>query len=134
MIEKLEVVSYRQGLDSPVVESFDHPKWQTVAGELSSMHAFEKPILTLSKFADIPDGDLMMVHGGGDRFHIQVVDAEATWFQAINPKHSEAMVDVWTSDQGFTCEERFTWPSTIAHLIIKHYFETGRPYSDIDWI
>ncbi len=46
---------------------------------------------------------------------------------------SDEIINVWTSDQGFSCEQRFTWPLTTAKQIIKHYFDTGELHPDFEW-
>ena len=133
MIQKLEVVHYPRGPGNYTTEPFDNPDWDTVLGQLRSMHPYEIPILTLLKHADIPDGDIMMVNGGNDTFHIQIADSDANWCQAFDPNGSDEMIDVWTSDQGFSCERKFTWSLKTACEIIKHYFNTGERHPDFQW-
>lgn len=133
MIQKLEVVRYPRGPGNYTTRSFNDPNWELVLKELESMDSFEKPILTLMKHVDIPDGDLMMVTGGTDVLHISISNSDACWIETFDPSGSDEIVDVWTSDQGFSCEQRFTWPLATAKHIIKHYFDTGEPHPQFEW-
>lgn len=132
-IQKFEVVHYPRGPGNPKTESFDLPDWHTVFGQLELMDPYEIPILTLSKHADIHGCDLMMVCGGHDAFHIQIADTDGKWFQAFDPEGTDELIEVWTSDQGFSCERKYTWPLTTASQIIKHYFNTGERHLGYQW-
>jgi hypothetical protein len=133
MIEQLDVVRYPRGPGNYTTESITSPTLDTVVEHLRSMEPFEKPILTLQKHADISDGDLMMVNGGSGCFHVQIADNDANWFQAVDPNGSDDVVDVWTSDQGFACERKFTWPLETAIAIVQHYFQTGERHPRYQW-
>ncbi|MEM1202992.1 MAG: hypothetical protein AAGN66_07165 [Acidobacteriota bacterium] len=132
-IQRLEVVHYPRGPGNYTTESFDLPSWEVVFVQLNAMHPYETPFLTLMKYANIPDGDLMVVNGGNDVFHIQVVDSDANWFQALDPNGPHETISVWTSDQGFSCERKLTWPLETASRIVRHYFNAGERHPDFQW-
>jgi len=133
MIQRLEVTHYPRGPGNYTTVSFDNPCWETIFHELQTMDRYEKPILTLEQDVDDPGADLMMVNGGNDLFHIQIADSYARWYGAIDPSGSDELVDVWTSDQGFTCDRKRTWPLKAAAILIEYYFRTGKPHPDFHW-
>lgn len=108
MVQLLTVTLYPRGPGSYWSEEHVNPTWGLVESELLTMDPFEKPILCLQLYLDIPDSDVMMVNGGNGVYHLQICDTEANWIQAFDPNGSEEEIDVWTSDQGFATARKYT--------------------------
>lgn len=133
MIKKLETVHYPHGSGNYTTEVIKNPAWDNVLAELRTMEPFEKPILTLHQHIDVYESDLMMINGGNDLFHIQVADSSGSWIQAWDPAGSDEIIGIWTSDQGFACERKFTWPLKIVTQIVKYYFEYAKRHPEFQW-
>lgn len=133
MIKSLEIVNYPRDRDGYLTKSFQIPDWNLVLAHLETMYPYEKPMLYLLQHTDARDRDLMCVTGGNDLFHVQIADSAGHWFSAYNPKGSDEVVDVWTSDQGFACEREWTWPLLDTSELLKHYFETAERHPNYQW-
>jgi hypothetical protein len=131
MIQTLNVFHYPLGSGNYTTESFVDPSCTTVFAELKSIHPHEFPIMTLIKFSDASDGELLLVTGGDDAFHIQIADSDAKWFQAVDMDGADVIVDVGTSDQGYSCEYRLTCPLETTSKIVKHFFGTGQLHPNL---
>jgi hypothetical protein len=133
MIARLEVVQYPRGRGDYWTETFDSPDWYSIDAVIRSMEPYEKPIVSLLKNRDIPDADLMMVNGGDEVFHIQIANSDMRWSEVFDPDGSEEIVDVWTSDQGFSTSRKSTWSLEDALAIIRYYFDKGKPHPEYHW-
>lgn len=133
MIACMQVTHYPDGHGPWWTEDILDPTWEQVEGEISSMLRDAKPLVWLLKHRDQADADLLAVTGGEGVYHIQVADAESIWMQAVNPQRGDEMVEVWTSDQGFTTQARFTLPLGETLSIVKVYFEQGIPDGQATW-
>jgi hypothetical protein len=47
------------------------------------------------------------------------------WVHAVNAERGTEAVEVWTSDQGFSTQARFTWPFESVLRLARAYFEEG---------
>ena len=98
------------------------------------MHRFEKPILWLMQDPDVPDADVLTICGGEGAYFIQVGTAESDWLTASRQDDSSEPVAIWTSDQGFTTEVRFTWALAPTLEMVRWYFEQGQPWPGVVWV
>lgn len=133
MIELMQVTIYPRGPGNYHHSDFKNPIWELVDAHLSTMDAFEKPILSLLQDASNPGTDMMMVCGGDSIFHIQTADSRGFWSQAFDPRGSEEIVAVWTSDQGFDTEKKYTWSLDTTRSIVHYYLEHAKPHPVYNW-
>ena len=133
MIAKLEVIHYPLDGGSWETESLATPSLEAVHEEIRTMDPFAKPIATLLQNPDITDGSLMMLNGGNDLYHVQIADEDACWIQAFDPSGSEEDVQVWSSDQGFSCARKLTWNLDTTLDLVRHYFLNQSPHPGYSW-
>jgi hypothetical protein len=133
-IDALNITRYPRDAGPYTVTMVVTPPWETVESELRTMDNYEKPILWLHRDRKIGDKDCLAVCGGNGVYHIQVIDDQGRWHEACDPNGSEADVEVWSSDQGFTTKAKFTWPLEKATELIRWYFEHGTRHPDFSWV
>jgi hypothetical protein len=133
MIESLEITRYTHDNQPYTTETILEPSWDFLEQELRTMDNYEKPILWLCLEAGNGESDSMAVTGGNGVYHVQVVDSTFKWVQAMNPEGSSETVHVWTSDQGFETEAKFTWDLEKTLEMVRWYFEHGEPHPDFVW-
>jgi hypothetical protein len=75
----------------------------------------------------------MSITGGQGAYHLQIANEHGDWTQAVNPDGSSQLVELWTSDQGFACEERFVWTLEATLNVARWYLEHGRPDPNVLW-
>ena len=97
------------------------------------MDRYEKPMLWLCQEAGNGESDAMAITGGEDVYHAQIADSNGRWVQALNPSRGTECMNVWTSDQGFSPEARFTWNLEETLEIARWYLERGTPLPEIHW-
>jgi hypothetical protein len=131
-IDALHVTVYRR--DGGSKESTMHiaPSWELIEHELRTMDNYEKPILWLHQDRNIGDSDCLAVCGGSGLYHLQVAD-DVDWHEAFDPNGSDAEIEVWESDQGFSTARKFTWPVEHAIEIVRRYFERSEMHPDYRW-
>jgi hypothetical protein len=132
-VRALDVVRYTRDNRPWTSELILEPTWTQLEAELRTMHRFEKPMLWLLQDPDVPDGDLLCVTGGQDMYHVQIATPTGNWVQAINPEGSDKYVDVWTSDQGFSTQTRFTWRLEPILELVRWYFDHGVGHPKYQW-
>ena len=133
MIGSVDVVRYTRDHQPYTTETILEPSWDVLEHELRTMDNFEKPILCLCLEANVGDHDAMAVHGGNGVYHVQVVDSDCNWVQATNPKGPSEIVQVWTSDQGFETEAKFTWNLSDALEMMRWYFDHHEAHPNFVW-
>jgi hypothetical protein len=133
MIESLEITRYTRDKNPYTVESILEPSWDLLEQELRTMDKYEKPILWLCLEAGNGESDSMAINGGDGVYHVQIVDSDLEWWTATNPEGSSETVQVWTSDQGFETEAKFTWGLENTLKMVRWYFEHGGAHPDIVW-
>jgi hypothetical protein len=133
MIESLEITRYTRDKYPYTVESILEPSWDLLEQELRTMEKYEKPILWLCLEAGNGESDSMAINGGNGVYHVQIADSDFNWIQAINPEGSSEMVQVWTSDQGFETEAKFTWDLEKTLEMVRWYFEHGKAHPNFLW-
>jgi hypothetical protein len=97
------------------------------------MDPFGQPIVFLQQRPGDSESDCMAINGGADTFHVQVA-RDGDWAQAVNAERGTEEVEVWTSDQGFTTEARFTWSLDSTLKLARRYFEDGVLDPGIPWM
>ena len=132
-IRVLDVVRYSRDNRPWTSELILEPTWAQLEDELLTMDSFEKPMLWLLRDAEVLDGDLLCVTGGQDVYHVQIAVPIGNWLQAVNPERSDEYIDVWTSDQGFSTQARFTWTLEPTLKMVRWYFEHGTPHPEYLW-
>jgi hypothetical protein len=102
-------------------EEIVHPEWRLLAEEIASMDRFSKPIIWLIKKKDQFDEDAMAINGGNGIYHVQICLADG-WHQYFDMNKSSKEIDVWTSDQGFSCPEyHLIFDEDLILKIVKYY-------------
>ena len=114
-------------------EDISDPSWQIVEREIRTMDRYTKPLIFLMTAEDDTESDCMAITGGGDFCHLQISDSDGRWQEAVNPGRGSREIEVWTSDQGFTTEERYTWSIEDAIRIAKFFWDEERPSPDVEW-
>jgi hypothetical protein len=132
-VRALEVTRYTRDNKPYITETLLEPTWDVLEHHLGTMDRYEKPILWLCQTAGVGDSNAMAINGGQDVYHIQIADSNFEWSFAVNPLNSSDEVEVWTSDQGFTTQARFTWNLEQALEIVRWYFVNGTPLSSVLW-
>lgn len=133
MIELMHVTIYLRGPGPYRGVDFITPNWTIVDEQLKTMDSFEKPMLTLLQNANHPDANVMTVCGGGDLFHISIADSKGFWSQVVDPDGSDENIAVWTSDQGFDPEKKYTWPLDHTRKLVRYYYEHETQHPDYNW-
>jgi hypothetical protein len=133
MIESLEITRYTRDKKPYTIESILEPSWALLKRELRTMDTYEKPILWLCLEAGNGESDSMVINGGNGVYHVQIVDSTFNWVQATNPEGSSELVQVWTSDQGFETEAKFTWDLEKTLEMVRWYFEHGEAHPGFVW-
>jgi hypothetical protein len=133
MIESLEITRYTRDITPYTTESILEPSWDLLERELCTMDKYEKPILRLCLEAGNGERDSMAINGGNGVYHVQIVDSDLEWWTATNAEGSSEFVQVWTSDQGFETEAKFTWDLENTIRIAHWYFEYGEPHPIFVW-
>jgi hypothetical protein len=133
VVRALQVTRYTRDNKPYTTETLLEPTWDVLEHHLQTMDRYEKPILWLCQTAGIGDSNAMAICGGQDVYHIQIADSDCDWSFAVNPVISSDEIEVWTSDQGFTTQARFTWNLEQALEIVRWYFEHGTPLSSVVW-
>jgi hypothetical protein len=132
-IQALDVIRYPRDQTPHTTETLLEPTWERLEHELQTMDRYEKPILWLCQRVGIGDSDALAVTGGEGAYHLQIADENSDWLQAVNPARSSEQVELWTSDQGFAPEARFTWDLNQTLEIVRWYFEHGTAHPEITW-
>jgi hypothetical protein len=88
------------------------------------MHAYAQPSVFLQHRPGDTESDCMGLNGGADAIHVQG-QRDEYWVQAVNVERGTEEVEVWTSDQGFVTQARFTWPLEAALRLVRKYFDEG---------
>jgi hypothetical protein len=133
MIGSVDVVRYTRDDKPYTTETVLEPSWDFLEQELRTMDNFEKPILWLCLEAGNGERDAMAINGGNGVYHVQIVDSDFNWTHATNVEGSSEMVQVWTSDQGFETEAKFTWGLENMLEMVRWYFEHGEPHPNFVW-
>lgn len=133
MIECLQIIHYPDGHGPWWTEEIFNPTWEQVEREISSMRRDAKPMVWLLKHRDQSDADLLAVTGGEGVHHIQIADEAGLWSQVVDLLGSDEMVEVWTSDQGFTTGARFTLTLEKTLPIVRTFFDRGTPDERVSW-
>jgi len=129
----IQITRYSRRTGQSKTEDVDDPSWSMVEREIRTMDRYEKPIIAILTSEENTETDCMMITGGDGIYHLQIADEDGNWQEAVNPRGGNAKVDVWTSDQGFETEKRFTWDTEDALRISKHYWEEQKPSPDVKW-
>jgi hypothetical protein len=108
------------------------PPWSEVERHIREMHPFSQPIVFLQQRPGDSESDCMGLNGGADIFHVQGL-RDGAWLQAINVERGSEEVEVWTSDQGFATQARFTWSVDSALKLARTYFEEGVLDDSVPW-
>lgn len=114
-------------------EEIEEPTWEKLEREIRTMDPFEKPIIFITTAEDDTESDCMAITGGDGMYHLQISDANAEWHEAVNLSRGDTEIEVWTSDQGFTTAERFTWSTEDALRIAKFFWQEQKPSPDTKW-
>jgi hypothetical protein len=133
MIESLEITRYSRDGTSYTIESVAEPSWDVLEDALQTMDRFTKPLLCLCLYEGDGESDCMMINGGDGVYHLQIANSEFEWCSAVDPNGPIDIVKVWTSDQGFEAEAKFTWDLLSAQKIVRWYFDNGEPHPDFAW-
>jgi hypothetical protein len=112
-------------------ESLD-PTWADVEGHIRQMHPFAQPIVFLQQRQDDTESDCMAINGGAAAFHVQAL-RQGKWLQAVNVERGTEEVEVWTSDQGFTTQARFTWSLESTLKLARKYFDEAALDDTVPW-
>jgi hypothetical protein len=131
MIASLEVTRYARDDKPYTTESILEPSWAVLEQELRTMDKYEKPILWL--YLEAGECNSMAINGGNGVHDVQIVDSDFNWFQATNPYGSSEIVAVWTSDQGFETEAKFTWGLEDTLEMVRWYFEHHQRHPNFVW-
>ena len=119
--------------DGHEIEEIMAPDWSALENEIRSMDRHAKPIIWILTSEDNPESDCFAITGGQNVYHLQICDSEGDWKQAVNPAGGDAEVEIWTSDQGFTTQKRFTWDTGSALTIVEWYWRHQQAYPDVAW-
>ena len=129
----IRVTRYSRRTGQPKDEDIKDPSWSIVEREIHTMDPFEKPIVFLMTSDDNTETECMAITGGGDFYHLQISDSDGRWEEAVNPGRGGREIEVWTSDQGFTTEERNTWAVEDALRIARFFWDEQKPSPDVKW-
>jgi hypothetical protein len=108
------------------------PTWADVERHMREMDPFSQPIVFLQQRPGETGCDCMSINGGGDTFHVSA-QRDGDWLQAVNVDRGSKEVEVWTSDQGFATQARFTWSLESALKWARKYFDQGVLDPTIPW-
>lgn len=128
----IQATYYSRKTGTPSNEEIEEPTWEKLEHEIRTMDPYEKPIIWITVGGDT-ESDCMAITGGGGVYHLQFSNGDGDWHQAVNPSRGDAEVEVWTSDQGFTTAEKFTWSIEDALRIAKVFWERQEPAPGVDW-
>ena len=129
----IQIERYSRRTGKGTSEDIKEPLWSHVEREIRSMDRFEKPIIFLLNFDDNTETDCMAITGGNGIYHLQVADEEGSWQEAVNSRGGDREIEIWTSDQGMTTQQRFTWDTEEAVRIAKYYWEEQEPSPEVKW-
>ena len=133
MIGSVDIVRYTRNNRPYTTQTVLEPSWDFLEHELRTMDNFEKPMLWLCLEAGKTESNTMAINGGNGIYHVQIVDSDFNWVQATNPRGSDAIVPVWTSDQGFETEAKFTWGLEDTLEMMRWYFEHEKAHPNFAW-
>jgi hypothetical protein len=108
------------------------PTWADVERCIREMDRFGQPTVFLQCRPGNTESDCMILSGGADALHVEA-DTNGDWVQAVNAERGTEEVEVWTSDQGFSTQARFTWPFESVLRLAHAYFEQGILDPGIPW-
>lgn len=133
MIERLEVVVYPRDFGPSRTEGFDYPDLGLVLEQLRLMDRYCRPLMFLCQRAEDHSSDAMEVMGGDGLYFIEATDESGFWYTPFNASGGSQMVEIWTSDQGNSVEEKYIWQFDDARAIIEYYLRCGEMLSAYNW-
>jgi hypothetical protein len=130
-VRAVSVIRYPTQGPYTTTESLD-PTWADVQRWIRQMDPFGQPIVFLQHRPGDMESDCMAITGGADTFHVEA-QRDGDWVQAVNADRGTEEVEVWTSDQGFTTQARFTWALESTLRLARRYFDEGALDAGIPW-
>lgn len=133
-VKRLGAIVYTDGGNAWHTETTMHPKWPAIeeAARRLDKHCYPFLFLCLNEAED-DDERLEIIGGGGDYWLAGNVDGH--WQRRLqNPDGGSERVRVWTSDQGFSDEERHICHD--LHRVLRaarYFFEHGGFDPSLDW-
>ena len=129
----IHITHYSRRTGQARSEGIKEPSWSIVEQEIRTMEPFAKPIVFLLTSNDNTETSYMTITGGYGVYHVQIADEDGAWQAAVNPSRGSREIEVWTSDQGLTTQERFTWDTDEAVRIAKSFWQEQKPSPDVQW-
>jgi hypothetical protein len=117
----------------------ENPTWAQIDDAIRQMDQFGRPLLYLWPTPDeaqhICDGRterFEVVGGNGIYWFALYLDGAEGYF--LNPDGSDNEVEVWTSDQGFACEDKHVCRDVVVVLRAARYYAENRGYDpSVTW-
>jgi hypothetical protein len=128
-IRTMTVIRYYRDNRPWDIEVVRLPSWDAVEAAIRRMDDYCFPIVELSPIDDDEDEGGFAIFGGAGRWAL--TDKYGEW-EYVDPEGSDKETQLWSSDQGYFCQEKNVLTDIEKVLrITKAYYDTGS-YDGLD--
>lgn len=117
-------------------EDIHHPSWDAVEEAIRRLDGYWYPFVWLFKDVEAPEDAFpdLNILGGPNEFTLdRFRDDEYVRYYDLSRGDDE--IEVWRSDQGYTCEAKYCCPSLeIVLRAAKYYCEHGALDPGLQWL
>jgi hypothetical protein len=128
----LDVTEYEQDGWTWRATTIAHPTWAQIDEAILRLDKFHFPFFNLWPDVDprrhelVPEVEALTLLGGAGDYWIAITAAGYFQRRYVDPSGDARLVELWTSDQGFSDEARFVCRDLgIVRRIVRYYAETG---------
>lgn len=121
-VKVLEYVTYEEDGWTWRSQEVPDPSWEQVEAAIRRLDRFRHPFLFLRLRAEVADEERLEVMGGNGAYWVAGTFDGYFQRRLVNPHGGSAEIPVWTSDQGFSDEERFVVGDVELVLRVARYF------------
>lgn len=135
LIKQLDIIEYPQNGSHWTTETIINPQWNDIVQAINKLDRDQFPFIWLFSDADAAEDDYpdLSIMGGQGSYLLEGYsdDNYKIYFDEHN---NDEIVDIWTSDQGYSISSKNLCHNIEQTLkVVKYFFDHGAFHPDVDW-